>query len=438
MNHMINKFCKDHNSRHVIIGIVGPFNSGCSTIANYLSNDFGFKKISLASIVKDRFNNMDKEFLKNNQKKFGAFINIDHKRQVLQSIGNFLRYNNGDIRPYILSEIVNSKIKLKSNNYVITGFRRPEEILYFKKLYQDQFYLLGVNSTYEDRLSRYKKNSIKKFDKEIFDFEDLRDSNEYPIPKYGQRVQECYYHADYYIFNTNEDKKDPKDSIGGFVKGAIHNFLNCISSKDPSAFIESNEIGMAYAYLATINSKCLKRFVGAAIFNADERLHVSNNELLSVGYNSPPEKGTKCDQKNGCYRDNLKTKFKCENCDNEILDRKFCLYCAQKIDSKITLPRWLDECKSIHAEERAILSIAKKRAFIGNNLVLYTTTYPCYLCAKTILEFGIRKIIYMEPYPMASSKELLTGNVIEVIYSGISPKSLYKLSFGENLEKIPK
>ena len=37
---------------------------------------------------------------------------------------------------------------------------------------------------------------------------------------------------------------------------------------------------------------------------------------------------------------------------------------------------------------------------------LYTTTYPCNLCASKIVKLGIKRVIYAEPYPMEEAKEI--------------------------------
>ena len=73
------------------------------------------------------------------------------------------------------------------------------------------------------------------------------------------------------------------------------------------------------------------------------------------------------------------------------------------------------------------------------NLILFVTTYPCNLCAKMILETGIKEIVYLEPYPMESAKKKLdAGNVKQRGFTGFSPRTIYKSFFGPNLEKVPR
>ena len=65
------------------------------------------------------------------------------------------------------------------------------------------------------------------------------------------------------------------------------------------------------------------------------------------------------------------------------------------------------------------------------NSTLYVTTFPCHNCTKHILAAGIRRVVYMEPYPKSRAKQLhsneieiekLTENKVSFIpFLGISP-----------------
>lgn len=37
---------------------------------------------------------------------------------------------------------------------------------------------------------------------------------------------------------------------------------------------------------------------------------------------------------------------------------------------------------------------------------LYSTTFPCHLCARHIVAAGIRRVVYIEPYPKSVAEEL--------------------------------
>jgi deoxycytidylate deaminase len=69
-------------------------------------------------------------------------------------------------------------------------------------------------------------------------------------------------------------------------------------------------------------------------------------------------------------------------------------------------------CTAIHAEERAILSLNGRDARGGT---LYTTTFPCFQCARKVIDHGIKTVVYVEAYPIKAAYELLIDNDVQVV-----------------------
>lgn len=55
-------------------------------------------------------------------------------------------------------------------------------------------------------------------------------------------------------------------------------------------------------------------------------------------------------------------------------------------------------CYAIHAEQNAIIQAAKLGISI-DGATLYCTHQPCSVCAKIIVNSGIRRVMYKEGYP---------------------------------------
>jgi dCMP deaminase len=51
---------------------------------------------------------------------------------------------------------------------------------------------------------------------------------------------------------------------------------------------------------------------------------------------------------------------------------------------------------------------------------LYSTTYPCSLCAKMLINGGIVRVVTVEDYPDAMAKEMLDEAHIQVDIQGKS------------------
>ena len=63
-------------------------------------------------------------------------------------------------------------------------------------------------------------------------------------------------------------------------------------------------------------------------------------------------------------------------------------------------------CRAIHAEQNAVIQAAIHGVAI-EGATLYTTLHPCVLCAKILINCGVREIHYVEGYPDDLSHELL-------------------------------
>jgi dCMP deaminase len=70
----------------------------------------------------------------------------------------------------------------------------------------------------------------------------------------------------------------------------------------------------------------------------------------------------------------------------------------------------------LHAESNAIMKVAKS-TMSCNGAELYTTTCPCFGCAKLIIQAGISKVYYTETYRDMGGVELLgkAGIIVEQI-----------------------
>ena len=59
----------------------------------------------------------------------------------------------------------------------------------------------------------------------------------------------------------------------------------------------------------------------------------------------------------------------------------------------------------VHAEMASICDAARLGRSIKGT-TLYCTTFPCHNCTKHLLASGIKRVVYMEPYPKSRAKDL--------------------------------
>jgi dCMP deaminase len=125
-------------------------------------------------------------------------------------------------------------------------------------------------------------------------------------------------------------------------------------------------------------STCLRRKVGAII--------VKEKRILTTGYNGAPRGVRNCLEIGKCLRE----------------------------QRGIPSGERHEICRGLHAEQNAILQASYYGVQIKDS-VIYTTNQPCVMCAKMIINSGIKKIYYFEDYPDPLAVELLSEAEIELI-----------------------
>lgn len=131
-----------------------------------------------------------------------------------------------------------------------------------------------------------------------------------------------------------------------------------------------DEYFMEMAELTAKRATCSRRQVGAVI--------VRDNRAVATGYNGAPRGLAHCEEKGGCLRQKL----------------------------NIPSGQRHELCRALHAEQNAIISAAS----MGNAIeggTIYITHQPCVICAKMIVNAGIRRIVVREGYPDELSMEIL-------------------------------
>lgn len=77
-------------------------------------------------------------------------------------------------------------------------------------------------------------------------------------------------------------------------------------------------------------------------------------------------------------------------------------------DSRIT--DLIEFGRIVHAEMAAICTAARRGTPLAGS-GLYSTTYPCHECARLIIASGIRKVVFVDPYPK-SQVQMLFGDLV--------------------------
>lgn len=137
---------------------------------------------------------------------------------------------------------------------------------------------------------------------------------------------------------------------------------------------------MEMATLVASWSSCLQenRHVGAII--------TKNKRILTTGYNGASSNVRSCVERQECLR------------------------------KKLNIPSGTrhEICYAVHAEQNAIIQAAKLGVSV-EGATMYCTHQPCTICAKMIINSGIKRVVFDEGYPDEFSVELFNEAGVEIV-----------------------
>jgi len=290
----------------------------------------------------------------------------------------------------------------KKRAYVLDSLKHPDEVQLLRKIYGPGFYLVGV---YSPRDKRFDFLHTSKGISEVSANNLIERDHHEDIPGgFGQDTRETFHLADLFVSLTNPAE----------ARNQVTRFIDLIFGY-PFATPTLQEYAMFHAFAARLRSADLSRQVGAVIVAKDE-------EIIGMGANDVPKAGGGLywpgvnDHRdhdwgydsNAKRRDQIlmdivqlvkkKSNVTTPSDDDLLLDIKEGL--AQSMVLDIT-----EFGRPVHAEMEAILSCARSGVSPRGG-TLYCTTFPCHNCAKHIVAAGIKKVVYVEPYPKSKAGEL--------------------------------
>ena len=137
-----------------------------------------------------------------------------------------------------------------------------------------------------------------------------------------------------------------------------------------------DEYFLEIAGIVSKRSTCLRRKVGAVV--------VKERRILATGYNGTPSKIEHCAQ-TGCLREKL----------------------------NIPSGQRHELCRGLHAEQNALLQAALYGISLKGS-TMYITNLPCIICAKMIINAGIKEVVICGSYPDKMASEFLRQAKVKV------------------------
>ncbi|WP_084420447.1 anti-phage dCTP deaminase [Henriciella litoralis] len=404
---------KRRQTPELVIGFIGAVGAGVSTskdiIAGLMHDHYGYTPThyKISDIIKE-------------SKKHTSFQGDvadagDQRIKDLQKIGSELREKFG--AGYLAAKVIEliavgrgndgyedeefSNPKSRRVVHVIDSIKNESEAELLRAVYGSAFWLVGVFANENVREIRLKKMGVSELEiKKVISID------EHEGPDHGQDVRDTFILSDYFL-NNNSDEKSK-------LKGSLERLLEVIFS---TTLItpEADESGMAAAQQAAASSACLSRQVGAVIRDqSDSTIGTGWNEVPKFGGGTYPDFNTNLDKR--CFKSGSE---KCRN--DEYKENLFndVILAAQanglptdKLDnfkselSKTRIKSLSEFSRSVHAEMAAIVDVARNGSRNLAGSTLFVTTFPCHNCARHIVFAGIKRVVYIEPYPKSLAMEL--------------------------------
>lgn len=348
---------------------------------------------------------------------------------------------------------------------VIDSLRNSIEAKYLKERYT-AFYLIAVSDT-KSHEANIEKNICQRMPK-AKNNEDLlcavidkvRQLSSYEVKSedyvkgifYSPDIENVVADAEIHISNNYDEAELPDNKICEFASMAEQWMKYSSLILHPGLITPSaDERCMVVAYTAKFNSTCLSRQVGAVITN-------QYHSIRTIGWNEVPYGqvpcglrnlnliGGKCENPKCMYSDfergphshyegssfaeRVKHDYPHLEDDSKNTDALPYPYCFKTLHNRYEGEKNQVFTRSLHAEENAILQMAKYGGEALMNGIIYVTASPCELCSKKLYQIGVRKIVYIDPYPGIARTQIIGAGFKRPqlkIFQGAFGSTYYKL-----------
>lgn len=333
---------------------------------------------------------------------------------------------------------------------IIRQLKHPAEVEALRAVYGPRFVLVGAWSPHEERRVEVQRVLQQAHPTQKADWYEhhatrlmQRDEKDAVASKMGQRVRDTYELADAYLaLIPGEDVADQCKRLVNLLFGS------------PFETPHRHEQAMYQAAGASLRSSDAGRQVGAVVIDDDGEIVVSGTNEVPRALGGQYWAGEGADHRDFRYGYDENEKQKSQIVTDVVnrlrkstwLDGRFDELSEEELGrqalqgplKETRIADLLEFGRVAHAEMAAICTAARRGSALAG-LTMYTTTYPCHECARLIIASGIRRVIYVDPYPKSQVKAMYKHEIVDDLeagdravvfepYRGIAPR-LYRSVF---------
>lgn len=419
----------------LVFGLSGQIGSGISFVRDKLAQSvstYGYEPVPIvvSSVILNKlFDTLD--LVAEGESDKSVLSEPIRRVRRLQCRGNILReqFGNEAIASLALSHVIYPWFEKngwqKRVAFMVDSLKHPDEIHFLREVFGKAFYAIGVvtsDSVRMDRLISQKDYSEK-------DFHTISKIDADENEMFGQKAVKTITESDYFIANDFSTKASLTTEIQRLLRLAFS-----ISVETP----RQDEYGMNLAARSALRSGCLSRRVGSAIVSA-------KGDVLATGRNDVPQFG------GGLYTSESKHDQRCwtkaARCYNSLHKKRLidellkifqdCIQFDSNVEDEIRsklvasgIRDLIEFSRAVHAEMDAIISVARQghSGLVGSTL--YCSTYPCHSCARHIIDAGIVRVVYLEPYEKSLARTLHSDAICDPLRGKEANKIPFELYGG--------
>jgi deoxycytidylate deaminase len=326
--------------------------------------------------------------------------------------------------------------------YILHQLKHPDEAHVLRRVYGASFYLVAGHAPRTQRVKdlgeRWAREESQPGRGSLFESKaiDVITVDEKEDDDLGQNTRDAYPLADFFA------------NLGvTYGENKIQRFVDLLFGH-PFHTPQPDEYAMYQAASVALRSSDDNRQVGAVIVSLTRGANeIKNADVIAVGMNEVPRGG------GGFYWDENSP----DNRDQRLLqgneDRaaEIKISALAELLERIAAKDWLQETikatrssdlardllpnlrrtqfmdigefsRPVHAEMAAVIDAARRGVAVDGHS-MYVTTFPCHNCAKHIIAAGIRRVVYLEPYPKSRAVGLHGEEITSESATGIEEEN---------------
>lgn len=438
----INLLNNTYSDSELIIGLVGAVGTELDGITKIISDrlknfNYDTEIVKVSSDVISEIGTVGKS--KNEYGRISALMNEGNRLRETAKDNSILSMaiaaKINEIRSKSSSD--GQVVPLPRKAIIIDSLKHPREVQRLRDIYTNGFFLMGIYTDEKQRFE-YLTKELKMAGDEAQDLI-KRDDNE--AEDYGQHTRDTFHLSDFFLSYGHDHDKCKKE---------VWRILDLIFGK-PYITPTFDEFAMFMAFSSSLRSADLSRQVGAVV--------AKDKNIVATGANDVPKAfgglyWPEFDVDSNSIVDSADGRDYMREFDSNAFEKKRII---EEIIAKVPdehkneFQTYLEESgikditeygRVVHAEMEALLACARNS--IGTlEGTMYCTTFPCHNCAKHIIASGIKRVVYVEPFPKSkafqfhsdsiTSNKSVKENVLFEPFVGVGARrfiSLFSMNLG--------